>query len=346
MVALESFDEGAGEAYASPTTWSEWIRFVEASAPRLEGEGPFSEEERLDYHSQFVVLSTPVMDDISLALCRLMILIRRPDGTARRGLIVSRLPTTGKTTALQQLGCALHLAERRRRGRETDEGRLPVAFVAVPPAAIPKMLVSKFARFLGLPVAARMNQAQITDAVVGTLRDLGTRLVLVDDIRLLDTRTRAGAGTSDQMKYLSERVGATFVYAGVAVEESPLLSGVRGAQLAGRFKLLPSPPLAYSGREQQAAWRGLLEGMEDAVRLEWHRAGSVGRMARYLHERTGGRIGSLSALIREAAITAILDGTEKIVKKQLEAVRLDHLAEQVARPPVEQAPSGRSGTAA
>jgi hypothetical protein len=102
----------------------------------------------------------PVMDDISLALRRLMILNRRHDGTARRGLIVSGPPTTGKTTALQQLGRAFHLAERRRRGSETDEGRLPVAFVAVPPAATPKMLVSEFARFLGLPVAARMNQAR------------------------------------------------------------------------------------------------------------------------------------------------------------------------------------------
>ncbi|MDR3083626.1 MAG: hypothetical protein LBV60_22370 [Streptomyces sp.] len=112
------------------------------------------------------------------------------------------------------------------------------------------------------------------------------------------------------MKYLSERVGATFVYAGVAVEESPLLSGVRGAQLAGRFKLLSNPPLSYGSREQQAAWRGLLDGMEDALRLERHRAGALGRMAGYLHTRTGGRIGSLSALVREAAITAIWDGTE------------------------------------
>lgn len=86
--------------------------------------------------------------------------------------------------------------------------------------------------------------------------------------------------------------------------------------------------------------------MEDALRLERHRPGSLGRMARYLHTRTGGRLGRLSALIREGAITAILDGTEKITQKQLEAVRLGHLAEQNARPPAEQAPSGHSRTAA
>ncbi|MEV6871617.1 hypothetical protein [Amycolatopsis sp. NPDC051128] len=38
-------------------------------------------------------------------------------------------------------------------------------------------------------------------------------------------------------------------------------------------------------------------------------------------------IGSLSHLIRGAAIDAILDGTEKITKTHLEAILLDHAAE-------------------
>lgn len=50
------------------------------------------------------------------------------------------------------------------------------------------------------------------------------------------------------------------------------------------------------------------------------------RHAGYLHQRTGGMIGSLSHLIRGAAIDAICDGTEKITKAHLEAVRLDHAA--------------------
>jgi hypothetical protein len=50
------------------------------------------------------------------------------------------------------------------------------------------------------------------------------------------------------------------------------------------------------------------------------------------NQRTAGRIGSLARLIRQAAITAICDGTERITKKALEAIQLDHLAEEASRP--------------
>jgi hypothetical protein len=51
------------------------------------------------------------------------------------------------------------------------------------------------------------------------------------------------------------------------------------------------------------------------------------RLTGYLHERTGGMIGSLSHLIREAAIEAIFDGSERITKPGLDSVILDHAAE-------------------
>ncbi|MGW5355216.1 hypothetical protein ACWERV_32445 [Streptomyces sp. NPDC004031] len=51
-----------------------------------------------------------------------------------------------------------------------------------------------------------------------------------------------------------------------------------------------------------------------------------------LRRHTAGRIGSLARLIRQAAITALTDGTERITKTTLEAIRLDHLAEQDYRP--------------
>ena len=48
---------------------------------------------------------------------------------------------------------------------------------------------------------------------------------------------------------------------------------------------------------------------------------------RYLHQRTGGMIGSLSHLIRGAALEAIMDGTEKITRQLLDTVDLDHAAQ-------------------
>ena len=47
----------------------------------------------------------------------------------------------------------------------------------------------------------------------------------------------------------------------------------------------------------------------------------------YLHHRTGGMIGSLSHLIRGAAIEAILDGSEQVTRKLLDTIDLDHAAQ-------------------
>lgn len=70
----------------------------------------------------------------------------------------------------------------------------------------------------------------------------------------------------------------------------------------------------------------LIEGFELALRLHAHKPGSLLPLADYLFGRTGGYIVSLSHLIREAAIKAILTGTERIDKQLLDSVELDHAA--------------------
>ncbi|WP_406293066.1 hypothetical protein OG948_01360 [Embleya sp. NBC_00888] len=164
------------------------------------------------------------------------------------------------------------------------------------------------------------------------LVERATQLVFVDDVHLLDTRTRSGAETSDQMKYLGERIPATFVYAGVDVDGSALLTGARGRQIAGRFKLLRHTPLPYGTHVRRDTWVDLVGDMEGALRLRRHRAGTLERHAGYLHRRTGGAMGSLSHLIREAALTSIEDGTERITKALLDGVGLDVRAEHRSRP--------------
>lgn len=148
--------------------------------------------------------------------------------------------------------------------------------------------------------------------------------------------------TSDQMKHLGERIPATFVYAGVDVEASPLLNGPRGAQLAGRFTLVRNTALSCGTTEQRIIWLDLITDMERALRLRHHTVGTLARHADYLHQRTGGVMGSLSHLIREAALTALLDGSEKITKRLLAGIQLDIRAEQQARPPRKRIPRPRS----
>ncbi|WP_161370534.1 TniB family NTP-binding protein [Streptomyces malaysiensis] len=315
------------------TTWDGFQAFASTpvATPPSPGAPRRSLEERLAYHSRFVTVRTPAIDALAKNVRTLMILGRHQTVTARPSLIVTGPAGAGKTTALLQVGRACHLAHIRRHGAAATAGHVPVAYVLVPPAASAKTLATEFARYLGIPIAAGMSQAQITNSVCHTYTTAGVQLVMIDEIHRLNPRTTTGAQSADLIKDLTERIGATFVYAGIDVTTTPLFTGVRGAQLAGRASLVDCA--AFPARlGDSEPFRDLVKAMETALDLRHHRPGTLPPLAPYLHERTAGRIGSLARLIRQAAVTALLDGTERITKTTLDAVRLDHLAEQHYQP--------------
>ena len=110
----------------------------------------------------------------------------------------------------------------------------------------------ELARFLGLPpTGASYNATDISDAVCQILIDARVDLVLVDEIHNLNLATSAGEDMSDHLKYFTEHLPATFVYAGINVERSGLFTGVRGRQIAGRCVLVNTGPFPY-----QQEWSG------------------------------------------------------------------------------------------
>jgi len=142
---------------------------------------------------------------------RLLTLLNRREISARRGMIVSGPQTTGKTTALKELG---RLHELRVRACYPGSDRIPVVYVTTPPKGSPRKLAMEFARFLGLPPARRnANATGIADTVCGVLIDARVDLVLVE-IHNLNLATSAGEDMSDHRKYFTEHLPATFVYAG------------------------------------------------------------------------------------------------------------------------------------
>lgn len=292
------------------------------------------DEARLDYHTRLGVVATSALRQV-VHTGRRLVLLNRHAISARRGLILSGAAGTGKTTAITQFGKTHEVIDRQRHPGIAD--RIPVVYVTVPPAATPRMLAVEFARFLGLPIIPRANITDVIEAVCGICCDARTTLVLVDEIHNLQLSTRAGAEVSDTLKYFSERIPATFVYAGVDVERAGLFTGTRGRQIAGRFGLIGTVAFPYA-----AEWQGLVATLEAALRLHRHRPGSLARLDRYLHLRTGGMIGSLSHLIRGAAIEAILGGSEQITKATLEAVGLDHAAQHHGRALQTRQQSGRA----
>ncbi|WP_436498171.1 AAA family ATPase [Actinokineospora sp. HUAS TT18] len=127
------------------------------------------------------------------------------------------------------------------------------------------------------------------------------------------------------LKYFAERLPATFAYAGIEVEAQGLFSGVRGRQIAGRFTLIGYTPFAYGTTEQRESWRSLIATLESTLRLHRHQPGTLVGLADYLFDRTGGMIGSLSQLIRGAAILAVGD-VEQIIRDLLDVVPVDYAA--------------------
>ncbi|MGW7754486.1 hypothetical protein ACWGK6_23640 [Streptomyces violaceusniger] len=87
-------------------------------------------------------------------------------------------------------------------------------------------------------------------------------------------------------------------------------------------------------------WRSMIATMEQALRLHRHRGGSLPRHAKYLHQRTGGSISSLSHLIRAAAISAVIDGSERITRGLLDSVPVDHSTQSDNPSPAEDGDDG------
>ena len=149
--AHEGIDIGIdpGADRREPTmTLTGWRRFVDAPAAAftllpeaawcaLSDEGRASyDEARINYHSELVVVATSTVREVARQR-RLLTLLNRREISARRGLIVSGLQTTGKSTALKQLGRTHELMVRQ---RYSDPSRIPVVYVTTPPNGSPRKL--------------------------------------------------------------------------------------------------------------------------------------------------------------------------------------------------------------
>jgi len=341
-VVVSAADLGLIDDRRLPTTTLDgWRRFVdedpltvdllpEADLAGLDAaERADYDETRMKHHSELIVVETSTVREV-VHQSRLLMLLNQREVSARRGLIVSGQWATGKSTAIKQLGRAHELLVRR---RFPGQDRIPVVYVTAPPKGSPKKLATQFAHFLGMPpFRSRANEMDIATVVCGVLTDARTDLVIVDEIHNVNLATSAGEDLSDHLKYFTEHLPATFVYAGINVESSGLFAGIRGQQIAARCVLTKTGKFAY-----RQEWHSMVATMEHVLRLHRHEPGSLLKQARYLHQRTGGLISSLSHIVRAAAICAILDGSERITRELLDTIVVDHCTESAApkrpRPP-------------
>lgn len=228
------------------------------------------------------------------------------------GLILSGEPGQGKTTTLLQIGKEHELRRRHTAHPSAGDGATPVVYVAVPAQCSAKALLLEFARFLGLPTVSRATYGILLDTVANALRQCRTELVLIDDVHHLDLRFRQNIEASDMLKQLSERCGGTFIYAGIAVEQTGLLDGTREGQIRKRFEVHPASPFNITNKQGQADWGDLLLAIEESLGLLQQPAGQILASAKALHSLTGGEIGPLKDRLQLAALHAMQDGSESL----------------------------------
>ena len=165
---------------------------------------------------------------------------------------------------------------------------VPVVYITMPTGEHPKALPAELLYFLGAPHAVRATETTLTYQACQLMTDLGTSLVIVDEVHGIDRSRASHAQQSDQLKYFMDHVPATFVLAGINVENCGFFNGHRGEQLARRFTALKASPSNYSTIPQRQEWALLIEGFERALRLHAHKPGSLLPLADYLYGRTGG----------------------------------------------------------
>lgn len=105
-----------------------------------------------------------------------------------------------------------------------------------------------------------------------------------------------------------------------------MFTGTRGRQLAGRCGVINTNSFPFAGE-----WKSLVAAMEGTLRLHRHNAGALVAEAKYLHQRTGGMIGSLAHLIRSAAIRSMLDESESVTRELMDTVLIDYAAQTSAQ---------------
>ncbi|MGV9386350.1 ATP-binding protein [Nonomuraea sp. NPDC003707] len=230
----------------------------------------------------------------------------------------------------------------------TRDLHAPVAYVQTPVTAKPKSVCEAILDFFGAPIARGATLPQLCRLVRASLRDHGTRVLILDDVTRLKMHREADQDALDLMRGLMS-MNVTLVLVGVGIRQSGLLTGGHydaasgqwrflprkdgksyfndeaGTQTDRRFDLIDLDPFRYDTPAGIAAWTSHLAGLEDCLRLFRAEPGmlTTGNMPEYLFRRTQGVVGLLERLIEDGCAAAIDNGTEKLTVSLLDGIHID-----------------------
>jgi len=337
-------------------TWKEgWRKFVDApkskappkpspaeSKAMTSGAREAFDQARLEHHSSLEPIATRPMKQVHAALgLQAKSNFHLPPG-ARPGSVIDGDAHIGKTTIVTQFGRSYEKTLRKRYpGERTEAGDefVPVLYLTLAAGTTVKGLSRQILDFYGYPTAPRATQVELTMQVQKAAHRCQTTLAIFDDIHFLKLSNQSDREVNDHLKYLANVIPATFVYAGIDCEESGLLREGKSrmrekafSQTGSRFTLHRIEKFRLDTEEEARHWVALLAAIERELVLIKSSEGMLSqKLWRYLFERTHGDIGSLTSLLRQGALLAIENGSERITTSLLDEIKLSHDAEAESR---------------
>lgn len=293
------------------------------------------DEARHDWHANFGILKTPQLAAVHDELEQIVATNRQDPDRIRGAAVLDALPGLGKTTIANVFARDFDRVQRRRLGELTEEGheRLPVFRVGLTSRTTLRTLNRMICQFYGHPGTDRANAAQLATFAVDCVLSCDTRLGIIDDLHFIDVSRRDGVEVSNHLKWLSNELPVTFIYAGVGLAERRLFAeGLSGdnavlAQTARRWTRLQLPPFVITTDTGRRHWLSLLKATERQLVLADAHPGMLTDLADYLFARSSGHIGSFITLIIRGCWKAIRHRHERLTAELLDTVRIDEASE-------------------
>lgn len=316
---------------AVPGSLRDWREYVQSQAGRPDqltaaqrdalspGARAAYDESRLAWLGTDAVLATEDVVNVQRLWATLRAESLSAKSMAAKTLSISGSPTFGKTTTSMWIARNHERKERARNPVLVPDEFQPSVYIVTPPATTPKMLMTAFCNFLGLPYTRASTAQDPTERVVGVLRALRTSLVVVDEIHNVQSNRQIGAEAASTLKLFADRLDCAFILAGIDLDRSAVFAGPVGEQLASRSITYEMRGCSYGSARAREQWHVLLGNCADLLPLAESHDELLAGAAPWLFEVTGGSIGRLRSLLRRVALDAIISGRERFTKADMEA---------------------------
>lgn len=320
--------------------WREYVNAPQLEKPRLptlqeyralpEMEREALDLERMRYALGFGPLKTPALEKVSKVVKNeLRVNLGAPADQVKGGVVIDGHASYGKTTIAKTIARQYELMIRSKARFADASARdlfIPVVHVTLQRNTSPKAMALAVCRYLNVPLRGRETEDDLVRAIYDAVPRHRILMFVIDDIHFLRARSKEGQETSNFLKSLMSLTGATFLYVGIDVEKMGILqehgvASLVSSQTASRFKRAPVLPFG----KEDSAWRSLLRKIEGQLCLLDQTPGTFEGCYKLIYNRTGGSIGTLMNLMRNAAVEAI-GGTERITVDDLRSVDLDYAA--------------------